>query len=347
MTTLEAGLRGGAVALLLLLAIAAVRDARRSVVDRYSAVFDLCAIAYLIESAPALRGVDAWWIVPVRMLSNAAPAVFQIWTAASFRDGFVPRWWRWAPFILMLGLSGAASISDSRLAWRAVQVCELLLVAAGAYQALAGRDADLVEKRRRARLVFACGIGFWIVVTTVLGAIGSPGISGAGGVLGIALAAALLRLRLERRDAPTPERPLVPQPITPNAAACEIDPDERALHERLRVLMETERIYREGGLTVATLAQRLAAPEYRLRRLINQRLGYRNFVSFVNGYRLAEAMAALADPAQARVPVLTIALDAGFQSIGPFNRAFKAQTGETPTDYRRKRLAALADFGNG
>ena len=35
------------------------------------------------------------------------------------------------------------------------------------------------------------------------------------------------------------------------------------------------------------------------------------------------------------VPILTIALDAGFASLGPFNRAFKAETGLTPTEYRR------------
>lgn len=45
--------------------------------------------------------------------------------------------------------------------------------------------------------------------------------------------------------------------------------------------------------------------------------------------------AALADPDQAEVAVLTVALDAGFSSLGPFNRAFKAETGLTPTDYRR------------
>jgi AraC-like DNA-binding protein len=88
------------------------------------------------------------------------------------------------------------------------------------------------------------------------------------------------------------------------------------------------------------LAARLGAPEYRLRRLINQRLAHRNFSSFINGYRLTEARAALADPTQAEVPILTIALDAGFQSIGPFNRAFKAETGMTPSEFRRTRLAA-------
>ena len=49
------------------------------------------------------------------------------------------------------------------------------------------------------------------------------------------------------------------------------------------------------------------------------------------------ASTALADPAQAEVPVITIAMDAGFASLGPFNRAFKATTGVTPTEYRRQR----------
>ena len=108
--------------------------------------------------------------------------------------------------------------------------------------------------------------------------------------------------------------------------------------EALRKLMEDGKAYRDDGLSIASLSQKLNVQEYRLRRLINGQLGHRNFSAFVNGYRLAEAEAALGDPAQADVPVLTIALDAGFGSIGPFNRAFKAHTGQTPTDYRRARL---------
>jgi AraC-like DNA-binding protein len=42
----------------------------------------------------------------------------------------------------------------------------------------------------------------------------------------------------------------------------------------------------------------------------------------------------LRDPQCAHLPVLTIALDCGFGSIGPFNRAFKARTGKTPTQFR-------------
>jgi AraC-like DNA-binding protein len=82
----------------------------------------------------------------------------------------------------------------------------------------------------------------------------------------------------------------------------------------------------------------LDLPEFRLRQLINERLGHRNFNAFLNRYRIDEAKAALSDPSQREVQVLTIAMDAGFQSIGPFNRAFKADTGMTPTEFRRHSL---------
>jgi len=113
------------------------------------------------------------------------------------------------------------------------------------------------------------------------------------------------------------------------------DPDD-ALLARLLRLMQDEKVYRQEGFGLGALVAALGVPEYRLRRLIHQRLGHRNFSSFVNGYRLAEVTAALADPGQAEVAILTIALDAGFQSIGPFNRAFKAHAGMTPTAYRRQ-----------
>ena len=79
-------------------------------------------------------------------------------------------------------------------------------------------------------------------------------------------------------------------------------------------------------------------PEHQLRALINTRLGYKNFSTFLNGYRVDEARERLADPTQSRVQILTIALDAGFASLPPFNRAFREKTGMTPSDYRREKL---------
>ena len=121
----------------------------------------------------------------------------------------------------------------------------------------------------------------------------------------------------------------VPQPDTSAA--------DQKLVDALMRLMADERIYRHDNVSIGSLATKLSIPEYRLRRLINQKLGYRNFNVFLNNHRIEEAKAALADPAQAEVSVITIAMDAGFASLGPFNRAFKATTGVTPTEYRRQR----------
>ncbi len=71
-----------------------------------------------------------------------------------------------------------------------------------------------------------------------------------------------------------------------------------------------------------------------MRRAINGQMGYRNFASFLNSFRLAEVKAALADPTQKEVPIITIALDAGFGSLGPFNRAFREAEGITPSAFR-------------
>lgn len=136
---------------------------------------------------------------------------------------------------------------------------------------------------------------------------------------------------------PEPEPEPAPRPESEQAPAPA--PAEDRLAESLQRAMAVERVYRSEDLSIASLAARLCVPEYRLRRVINQRLGHRNFNAFVNGFRLAEAMAALADPSKRELPVLTVALTAGFQSIGPFNRAFKAATGLTPTEFRKEKLA--------
>ena len=93
-----------------------------------------------------------------------------------------------------------------------------------------------------------------------------------------------------------------------------------------------------GASRIRQLAEELNTPEHQLRALINQRLGYKNFSTFLNGYRIEETCERLTDPKEARIPILTIALDAGFASLTPFNRAFRQATGMTPSEYRRDKL---------
>jgi AraC-like DNA-binding protein len=129
----------------------------------------------------------------------------------------------------------------------------------------------------------------------------------------------------------------IPPPL---AATPDTDPlaeaGLQALAAQIQAHVQGEMAWRDDQMTIGKLALQIREPEYRLRRAINGALGFRNFAQFLNRYRLAEVKAALADPTQRDVPILTIALDAGFGSLGPFNRAFRDAEAMTPREYRAK-----------
>jgi AraC-like DNA-binding protein len=340
MLLIEAAIRGGVIALILVLGALALSEARRSVASRYSVLFALCGIAYLIESAPSLAQRRDLWICAVRLVSVATPAVFWVWVKAQIDDPFIPSWRHWLPWLGMVGLGAWAMIVDRWLPWRIVQVAALVLVGLGIWQTLAGRGGDLVEGRRRLRLVLAFGAALYIVALEIvafltLGRNGIVTVIATNLALG-AYVAFGIAVRVVHKPAVSVAE--VPLSIARQTLPAAPDAEEPRLFERLQQAMEVDKAYREEDCSIAVLAARLGIPEYRLRRLINQRLGHRNFTTYINSYRLAETTAALADPSQARVPILTIALDAGFQSLGPFNRAFKAHTGKTPSEFRREHL---------
>jgi AraC-like DNA-binding protein len=334
----ELALRSGTVALLLLTGIVILRDRRHRESGPYGGLLALSVAADSIVFV-----VGASWLWPLQLVAMGTPAMLWIWAGAVF-DDYRPSW-RAAVAWAVLPAVGAFGL----YAWRpwvgtAENALALLFILLAAWRIVAGLRGDLVERRRRLRpllAVLAVLYAGGILLVNMLGGARSAGASSrlveAAVLAGLAAAFALLTLRADRSLAGPlaveARRPGPDEVAEPSAA---VDDQEDALLARLRQLMEEEKVYRQEGFGVAALVAALDVPEYRLRRLINQRLGHRNFSSFVNGYRLAEATAALADPAQADVPILTIALDAGFQSIGPFNRAFKAHTGMTPTAYRKR-----------
>lgn len=118
----------------------------------------------------------------------------------------------------------------------------------------------------------------------------------------------------------------------------QIDPADQFDLNHVEKLVAAEKMYLEPGLTISKLAESAKLPEHRLRKLINQHMGYRNFSDFLNRYRIEEAQRRLADAENRNTQVLVIAMDLGYGSLGPFNRAFKERTGQTPTEYRRQAL---------
>jgi AraC-like DNA-binding protein len=293
---------------------------------------------------------SAWALLgpafPLVVLAFPVAGFFWLFVATVFEDrplslaGFAP-----AALFVALGLAMAVAPPAARQALGvAFNVGAALLCLHAGLMILRGWRGDLVASRRSLR---AAVLGFAAVFAAFQGAAGGlalvdprgpwaalsvrqPG--GAAVIAFIGLAMGLLFLQ---------GRASLFAPVNRGEAA--EDPRqsaaERLLLARLSAVMEAG-AWRSEGLAIGALARELATPEHQLRRLINRRLGHRNFADFVNGYRIAAAKGRLADPAEARTTIAAIAFELGFGSLSPFNRAFRATTGATPTAWRREALLA-------
>jgi AraC-like DNA-binding protein len=200
------------------------------------------------------------------------------------------------------------------------------------------RGDDLIEKRRRLRVGFIIVVGILAVMVLVIEII--FGFRRTGVAVTLPQAIAILAGTMAMGAALLQSDPdLLFDPSAPSDAppASPFSPSEHVLKGKLDAAMAGG-AYRETGLTIGLLAQRLGTPEHRLRALINQRLGYRNFSSFLNAHRIDAAKALLADPAHVDLPILTIAMDLGYASLAPFNRAFRDTAGQAPSEFRRTQI---------
>jgi AraC-like DNA-binding protein len=345
LSQIDLALVAGTTTLLVVMAALLLRDFRTIAAGRLAAGFALGSAAHALTATTGFAAPVTPWHAVLIAVAAANAVVFWLFARALFDDGFQLRRWHVVPWAAVAGLSlvnclvlAPAHLLDPRIPAAAMTVISLAFVGLAVGQTIASWAADLVEHRRRLRVFVVVATAIYAAVNAGLQLLvsgnGAPGTVGTvhNAILAavvLALAWSLIRFRGDTIFA------AAEAPRAVAAPASEPDVADRKLLDALMRLMADERIYRRDGITIGTLATRLAVPEYRLRRLINQRLGYRNFNVFLNNHRIEEAKAALADPSQAEVPVITIAMDAGFQSLGPFNRAFKATTGVTPSEYRR------------
>jgi AraC-like DNA-binding protein len=348
MRVIDAALRGGAATLLLLIAGLLVRDHGRAAAARLGAGFAIGVAAYTICSAPGFADGTELWHVPILALCSGNAVVFWLFSRALFDDDFGLRRWHAAVWITLVGcgLLRLFVLAPARSPLSEPVGIALTLVSAGfaalaVGQSVAGWRMDLVEGRRRLRPLVVGGVAGYIAIIAVAELMlqGSPAprpasALNAAGLVAVSALIAWSLLRVSGNELFLEPAVSSVAPAIGRSTNEKQDRQDTKLIAALDQLMTAERIYRQEGLTIGMLATKMSLPEYRLRRLINQALGHRNFNAFVNRYRIEDAKSALADPEQAEVPILTIALDAGFRSLGPFNRAFKAETCMTPTDYR-------------
>ena len=266
-----------------------------------------CGWAWLLTRAlfdPALR--DVWWPRIVATVIAVAGALTVLLPADGDLSRFAGN---------VYGLSGSAA---------------LLLTFV---EPLHSRRGDLSPLEKRFRIVFLA-IYASLVAVAVLGLrANSPDPAEAWrtdlirigcAVVGLAWAAAAVWFRLRH--------PLAQADGARSARRAPTDEDAR-LAQRLLGLLRDEAIDVRPDLRIGDVAARLGQPEYKVSQCISTVLGFPNFNRLINHHRIERAKRLLADPDQGQ-SILEVAFECGFGSVGPFNRAFRAQVGVTPRDFR-------------
>jgi AraC-like DNA-binding protein len=112
--------------------------------------------------------------------------------------------------------------------------------------------------------------------------------------------------------------------------------DDDTLITGIKDILYKEQIFLQPNLKMVDLAHRLDVPEYRVSRALRFYFNGRNFNQFINSLRIEYARKLLEEPSNQHWTILVVALESGFASIGPFNRAFRAEYRCTPYEYRQR-----------
>jgi AraC-like DNA-binding protein len=105
------------------------------------------------------------------------------------------------------------------------------------------------------------------------------------------------------------------------------------LQERIVSLMEKEELFRKKDLRIADIATLLLTNTSYISATLNSGLGM-SFPRFVTSYRVRYAQEQMRQHPEKKLSV--ISEEAGFASENSFFRAFKTETGLTPTEWREK-----------
>jgi len=93
-----------------------------------------------------------------------------------------------------------------------------------------------------------------------------------------------------------------------------------------------DQLYKDQSLTIAKLAHHLGWPINSLSSVINESL-QTNFNDLINQCRVVAFKALVLQPESSRYSILGLGQEVGFSSKASFYRAFKKETGMTPSDY--------------
>ncbi len=306
--------------------------------------FIICLIAYVLIEDYYLANSFLFYLLLIFAIS--LPFAFWLLSLSIFEDDFELN----SRILMLLGLFllvqisfyyideiSRFSISNSllRIFYLSRYILPISFLVLGIVVAAKGRDGDLLINRLRFRNTFIYYTAGLIAITLV-SEIAFAGISIPGflkmiqksliAILSFYFASSLLEfrnglisIRVNRRKDDT-KVSLLPAPVM----------------KELEAIMELEQYWKTEGLTIRLLSEKLGVKEYKLRQTINQHLGYKNFNDYLHSYRISEACNILNNPQMSEMTILEIAYLVGYNSLAPFNKAFKQITNLTPTEFRKQ-----------
>ena len=109
-----------------------------------------------------------------------------------------------------------------------------------------------------------------------------------------------------------------------------------ALSNELRLdliqLLNENKIYKENNITLDILSQKLGTTRHNASQIINEHFQI-NFFELINRFRIEEAKELLERDSFRNLNIISIAYEVGYNNKVTFNKAFKKETGLTPTQY--------------
>lgn len=336
-----------AISQLLFMALFYLAYYRHQLLGKLMALYAVCLMGFVLAVLPDLNNAPRFLVIGLGILAITSPALLWIITRYLFVDEPKVDSAIWGVIVTYISLRAIGMVVGDDggftyvLLFFVPQLTMLLFACHVVYLAVLGLGGDLVEPRRKLRVPFAITMGSIVAIIVGSGFLPLPGqwiySVFIGAIFLFILFFNLATFRLHK-DSPQLIEPIAESRLPSLKSRVSEKDKDRPLIDRIHNVMEAERLFAQPGLTIGELASRVSMQEYRLRKLINQKLHYRNFNQYLNQYRIAEAARRLQNREEIQVPISTIALDVGYASLSSFNKAFKELHGVTPSIFRSRAL---------
>ncbi len=122
-------------------------------------------------------------------------------------------------------------------------------------------------------------------------------------------------------------------------SSCLDENKKRKLQSDIEQLMEKDKVFCEPDFSLSRLAEKVGSNQTYVSQVINETYG-KNFADFLNDYRVREACVRLLDTEHyGNYTIGAIASDVGYKAQSTFIRAFRKNTGLSPSVYQKMALA--------